>query len=154
MLKGKTAKAGDQVSIRFIGRLEDNSVAFSTEESGPFFFTIGDSTIFKKISNSIVGMGIGETKHIKLTAREAFGEINPDLLVKVPTKQLPKKIEVGQILTYEEDQAEEWLIKDIKRGIATLDGNHPLAGKPMTFEVELLSVQDGEDSPADPKLFN
>jgi len=142
-----TAKTGDFVTINFIGKLKDSTEVLSTNESGPFHFVIGDDTIFEKISDAVVGMKIGDKKNLELSPGDAFGEYDQELLVKVPQKQLPKDLKEGQVLVNPDDQKQQWTVKEVKANHALLDGNHPLAGETILFELELVSIDENTEGP-------
>ena len=142
-----SAKVGDAVTINFLGKLKDNTEVLSTIESGPFQFVVGDDTIFEKISDAVVGMKIGDKKQLELMPNDAFGEYDKELIVEVPQKQLPKDLKEGQVLVNPDDQKQQWLVKEIKTEHAILDGNHPLAGQTIFFELEVVSIDESKEGP-------
>jgi len=142
----KTAQVGDEVTINITGRLSDNTLVLLTEEGVPFTFTVGDSTIFKKVNSSVIGMKVGEKKLITLTPQEGFGEINRKLFATVPVKNLPSDIKAGTVVFDKDKDMTEWTVKEVSGRFAVLDGNHPLAGQELMFDIELVSISD------DPKV--
>lgn len=139
----KEAKTGDTVGIHFVGRISGTKkkVLF-TEPDEPFYFTIGDKTTFKLINDAVIGMKLHEIKQVRIAPHEGFGEVDEQLIFEVPLKQLPKGIKPGTILTEGPEATQEWVVTEInkKTKIVTLNGNHPLAGQHMTFEIELIDL--------------
>lgn len=159
------AKKGDRVTINFIGTLEDGTVfdttfepemssceadACDTEdcdccaEVGPMELTIGEDDFFTLIEEALVGMAPGEKKTVVIPADDAFGDYDEDKVFTVNRKEIPDDIypEVGQELelTGDDDEILEVTVIDVSDEEITLDGNHPLAGKKLTYEVELVEI--------------
>ena len=138
------AKQGDTVKINYVGRLENNSVFDADYESEPFEFTIGKEMVIAGFENEVVGMQEGDKKVIAIPPEEAFGPIRQDLIVVVKKSQIPSNLEpkVGMKLeaALEGDTKVEVLVKDVSENEVTLDSNHPLAGKRLTFEICLLEI--------------
>ncbi len=135
------AKSGDSVSIHFTATLDDGTPVLSTRQSGLFTFEIGDGTTFPKINDITIGMGIGEKKTITLQPADAFGDINSQLIIEVPKDQLPQDIKEGNWLVNPDNEAQQFLIKEIKGDKVIIDGNHPLAGKALTFDLEIIDIK-------------
>ncbi len=138
------AKQDDTVKINYVGRLEDNAVFDADYESEPFEFTIGKEMVIPGFENEVIGMQEGDKKVITIPPEEAFGPIKKDLIVVVKKSQIPSNIQpkVGMKLeaALEGDTKVEVLIKDVSENEVTLDSNHPLAGKQVTFEITLLQI--------------
>lgn len=138
-----TAKNGDRVKVHYTGKTDDQST-FSTSKEEPLEFLIGEGKIIKGLENNIVGMAVGERKQFTISPDEAFGERRDNLVDKVSIDQFPNEItpEVGQKLQLQQRDGSiiNVEILDIENSMVTLDANHPLAGKDLHFEVELLEI--------------
>ncbi len=139
----EAAKEGDEVTIQFTGKLKDGTPVLSTIETGPFSFQVGDDTIFEKLGQAVAGMSPGEKKVVQLNAEDAFGERDDNLLMEVPLEKIKSEIEVGNVLVDPVEEDIQWEVMEIRETTVLLDGNHPLAGKALDFEIELVSI-DGE----------
>lgn len=137
-----TAQTGSEVTIHYTGTLEDGTVIDTSVDKEPVTFVIGENKVFPIVENALVGMNEGEKKTLAIPPEEGFGEHREDMIVKVPESELPEGVEVGAVLrsTTPDGQTALLSVIDITDGNATLDGNHPLAGKTLNFEVELVSV--------------
>ena len=89
-----------------------------------------------------LAMAEGETKTVQLKATEAFGEVDEELIIEIPANKLPENAQVGSVLTSEEDQEQQWRVLEVQEEVAVIDGNHPLAGQDLAFEIKLVSVTD------------
>jgi peptidylprolyl isomerase len=139
-----TAKSGDKVKVHYTGTLDDSSVFDSSREREPLEFTIGDGRLIPGFENAIVGMAIGDTKKVRLEPADAYGERRDDLTMEVEKSSFPEDTdpEVGQRYTLQraDGQTINVVIAHIKDDKVGLDANHPLAGKTLTFDLELVSI--------------
>jgi len=158
-------KKGDRVSINFVGTLEDGTVfdtTFETDmsacdvdgcdtddcgccgEVGPMELTIGEGEFFSQIEEALIGMAPGEKKTVTISADEAFGDYDEDKIFTVSRKDIPDDIypEVGQELELigDDDEILEVTVIEVDDEDVTLDANHPLAGKSLAYEVELVEI--------------
>jgi len=120
------------------------------EASGaPVSYLHGTGNLFPKLEQELENHGIGDIVTARLLADDAFGKRNLDLVQEVPLEAFPpgEKIEIGgQVVGAAEDGTEvAFSITDIRDGIAHLDGNHPLAGQSLVFEVEIQGIRDATD---------
>ena len=137
-----TAKKGDKVKIMYIGKLEDDTVFDQSEASDPLEFIAGSEDILPGISNGVIGMGIGDKKHIVLSPEDAYGQRMPGLEQEVSLEQLPADVKVGDMLGAEiEGQQIVLTVLDIRDKTAILDANHPLAGHTLTFDIEVVGIE-------------
>lgn len=140
----QVAKRGDTVKIHYHGTLEDGSVFCSTYEKMPLEFTIGNGEII--FENQIIEMKVGETKHIFLPPEEAFGYYKEEGIFQMSRSEIPEHIDVdlqlGDVFTLKSSQGKDIYVKviDMDAETLTLDANHPLAGKNLNFEIELLKI--------------
>ncbi len=140
------AKLGDKVRVHYTGLLDDGTVFDTSVGREPFDFTIGENTVIPGFENAVVGMKVGDKKTISISAGDAYGEYMDDLVVVINKSQIPPEIdaEVGMVLQVKSENGSSTYVTvtDITGDSVTLDGNHPLAGKSLTFEIELLEIVD------------
>jgi peptidylprolyl isomerase len=144
----QVAKAGDTVSVHYVGTLDDGSVFDSSRDRGePLEFTVGGGEMISGFDNAVRGMKVGEIKTVTLPPEEAYGYPSDDLLLKFNRDELPEgtEPEVGQLITLSV-QGGGYVQKPIIEVTDTyiiVDANYELAGETLTFEIELLSIQSG-----------
>ncbi len=138
------AKAGDRVKVHFTGYLEDGKVFGSTMEEEPFEFTIGEKNMLQGFESAVIGMQIGETKTITLAPEEAYGLYKKELVSVMQRSGFPKeiKLEIGKRLRVRTQDGIYTMvtIKDFTEDSIVLDENDPLAGKTLTFKIELIEI--------------
>lgn len=142
------AEVGDTVKVDFKGTLNDGTVFDATEEE-PIEFVVGDGTIIPAFEKAVVGMSPEETKSITVPSEEAYGEYRKELVQPIDKEQVPKdvELEVGQqvLVGATEDDAMPFTVADVKEDKIILDGNHPLAGQDLNFEITLVEVNKKEN---------
>ncbi len=138
------AKAGDTVAIHYTGTLADGSQFDSSEGRDPLRFTLGSGQIIAGLDAAIAGMSQGEKKSVTIAAAEAYGDHRPEAVQAVPRAQIPAEIplEVGGGLQVQtpDGQTIPVTVTSVTDEEVTLDANHPLAGKDLTFAVELVEI--------------
>jgi FKBP-type peptidyl-prolyl cis-trans isomerase 2 len=141
----KSATTGSVVKVHYTGKLDDGTVLDSSRERSPLEFTIGSGQLIKGFDNAVNGMETGEEKTVKIPAVEAYGEHRSDLLVEFEKKQFPENADpkVGYQLDLKspDGRVVNAVITSVEDDMVTLDANHPLAGKDLTFEIELVDVR-------------
>lgn len=139
-----TAKSGDKVRIHYTGTLNDGSVFDSSEGRDPLEFTLGSGQVIPGFDTGVTGMAVGEKKTIEIPCAEAYGESNPGAIQDVPRDQIPAEIplEVGLQLQMQSPQGQviPVSVTTVTDDTVTLDANHALAGKDLTFALELVSI--------------
>jgi peptidylprolyl isomerase len=134
--------AGDTVRVHYTGRLEDGTVFDTSEGREPIAFTLGAGDVIPGFDEAVAGMAPGDTKTVCVDAEEAYGERRPDLVIEVLKADLPEGItpEVGMALELRGPNGEGLPVRvtAIDDDSITLDGNHPLAGEPLTFDVTVV----------------
>jgi|YNPMSStandDraft_2_1061718.scaffolds.fasta_scaffold00054_29 peptidylprolyl isomerase len=140
----RKAQVGDRVKVHYTGSLSDGTVFDSSLESEPIEFTLGQGEIIPGFENMIIGMEIGETKKSTIPCEEAYGEFNEDWVVRVPKSQLPANFQPQLGRHYEiafgDSEPVDFFVVEIDDESVTFDGNHPLAGQDLTFEVKLIEI--------------
>jgi len=141
------AKNGDTVKVYYTGTLEDGTVFDSSKERDPLQFTLGKGQLIKGFEEAVIGMSIGETKSVKIPSDEAYGSHREDLLLKFNKSDFPPDIEPkgGLVINLVSPDGRNLLatITEISGDSVTLDANHPLAGKDLTFNIDLVEVEIG-----------
>ncbi len=141
------AKHGNTVQIHYTGKLDDGFVFDSSLEREPLEFKIGDGFVLEGFEQAVIGMNPGESKTITLTADQAYGPYREEMVTIVPKEQFPPHItpEIGQQIQINDKELAQPMIVAITNisdeGI-TLDANHPLAGKDLTFDIKLVAIND------------
>jgi peptidylprolyl isomerase len=135
---------GDKVSVHYIGKLADGSIFDSTVGEDPFIFTLGEDDLIDGFVNAIQTMSVGDKKTVTLGVEEAYGEWHEDMIIEVPRSEMPADLElqVGDELEVEDEEEEPMLVivSEMTDTTVTLDGNPPLAGEALTFELELVAI--------------
>lgn len=138
------ASAGNTVCFHYTGTLEDGSVFDSSEGRDPLEFELGSGTIIPGLDRAIAGMRVGEQKTVTIPSEEAYGDYQPQARQDVPRDQIPPEIPLdkGAMLQMQtpDGNAIPVMVADVSDDTVTLDANHPLAGKDLTFAVEIVSV--------------
>ncbi len=139
------AKSGDTVRVHYHGTLTDGSVFDSSRERDPLEFTVGSGQVIKGFDTAVDGMAVGDTKTVHIPVAEAYGDRREDMMMEFPLSQFPTdvKVEPGLELHMSDDQGHVFpvVVREVREDSAVLDANHPLAGKDLTFELELVSIQ-------------
>ena len=137
-------KSGDVVRIHYKGSLDDGTVFDSSEGRDPLEFTVGAGQIIPGLDKALPGMAVGEEKVVRAVADEAYGQAHPEATQAVPRGDIPAEIplELGMRLNMQTPQGQEVpvTVTEITDESVTLDANHPLAGKDLTFEIQVVSV--------------
>ena len=136
----KSVRKGDTVEILYTGKLENGEIFDSTEEKEPFVFVSGSNEIISGMSKAVNGMKVGEKKVVEISPDDAYGEYREELLGKVPQNAIPEGAKVGDPLSDADNEGQVYWVREITDEHVVIDGNHPLAGKALTFELEVLSV--------------
>lgn len=137
-------KSGDTVRIHYTGTLADGSTFDSSAGRDPLEFTVGSGQIIPGLDKALPGMTIGEKKKVEIAADEAYGQPNPEAIQKVPREHVPDDIplEVGGQLQVQTPtgQVMPVTVTEVTEEEVTLDANHPLAGKDLTFDFEVVEI--------------
>ncbi|WP_196259402.1 FKBP-type peptidyl-prolyl cis-trans isomerase [Pelagibacterium limicola] len=138
------AKHGDTVRIHYTGRLTDGTQFDSSDGRAPLEFQVGSGQIIKGLDAQVEGMSVGESATITIPANEAYGPHRPEAVQAVPRDRIPPEVDisVGARLqaTGGDGQPLQLTVVSVDNAEITVDANHPLAGKDLVFDVELLEV--------------
>jgi peptidylprolyl isomerase len=137
-------KTGDTVRIHYTGTLETGETFDTSSGRDPLEFVVGSGQIIPGLDKALPGMAIGESKTVAVPCAEAYGETNPEARQDVPRASIPAEIPVDpgtqlQMQT-QTGQVIPVAVVEVTDEVVVLDANHPLAGKDLTFQIELVDV--------------
>jgi FKBP-type peptidyl-prolyl cis-trans isomerase SlyD len=136
------------VSVHYRGTLTENGEEFDSSHGGdPLTFMVGKGQMIPGFEEEIMGTEKGDKKSFDLEAERAYGQHDPTGIQKVPKDQFPEDIEVGSVLAAEMEDGQQvpLSVVEISDDGVTIDFNHMLAGKNLTFEVEIVELRDSTD---------
>jgi len=140
----KKASAGDNVKVHYKGSLDDGTIFDSSLDCGPLEFKIGEGQVIPGFEDAVIGMNMGETKTARITPDKAYGPRLEDMVVAFNLDQLPADLQptIGQVLRFRRSDGHiiEVTVSDVSDSSVIFDGNHPLAGKDLIFEIQLLEI--------------
>jgi peptidylprolyl isomerase len=142
-----TVKDGDTVKVHYTGKLNDGSVFDSSEDREPLEFTLGEGQLIPGFEDAVTGMEEGDSTTVNIPSDDAYGERRDDLELEVAKDELPDNVdpEEGMQLQMQQQESEQAIpveITDVEDEKVKLDANHPLAGKDLTFDIELLEIKN------------
>lgn len=135
----RQATSGDTVRVHYTGTLDDGSEFDSSAGREPLEFTLGSGQVIPGFDNAVTGMTAGDTKTVTMGPDDAYGQASPDLVQVVDRDRIPPDIDlqVGMLLSAGSQRLQVTAFDDDN---VTLDANHPLAGKALTFALELVAI--------------
>ncbi|MGA1825465.1 MAG: FKBP-type peptidyl-prolyl cis-trans isomerase [bacterium] len=138
------AKNGDTVKIHYTGKLEDGTVFDSSVDRVPLEFKIGENKVIQGFEKAIVGMNQNELKTVTIPSDEAYGPHRQEMVLNIPKDKFPEHInpELGSQLQIQQENGHvvEVTITQVTETNVTLDANHPLAGKDLVFDIQLVEI--------------
>jgi FKBP-type peptidyl-prolyl cis-trans isomerase 2 len=141
-------KENNTIKVNYTGKLSDGQVFDSSEGKEPLEFTLGQGQIIPGFEKGVMDMKLNEKKTITIAKEEAYGEINDDLKQEVQKTELPEDItpKVGMGLVSKTPDGKETNLRviEVKAETVVIDGNHPLAGEDLIFDVEVVGIKDTE----------
>ncbi|MEM9117955.1 MAG: peptidylprolyl isomerase [Cyanobacteria bacterium P01_D01_bin.6] len=135
--------SGKTVKVHYTGKLNDGSVFDSSEGREPLEFQVGSGQVIPGFDAAIQQMDVGTSQTIKIPSNEAYGEVRQDMIALVPHEQFPEGLnpEVGQTLQLKSPEGTLPVrVTEIKNDGVVIDGNHPLAGQDLTFDLTLVAA--------------
>lgn len=140
----KVSKLGDRVQVHYRGTLEDQSEFDSSFGKDPLEFTLGEKMVIEGFENGIIGMEEGEKRTVVLEPAQGYGEYSTDHWIEVDRTDIDANIEIqtGMMLPVQAENGQVFKlpVRAVNEKVVTLDTNHPLAGKELTFEIELVKI--------------
>ncbi|MQG73198.1 MAG: peptidylprolyl isomerase [SAR202 cluster bacterium] len=134
------AKDGDTVTVHYVGTLDSGDVFDSSRERGePISFVVGAGQMISGFDAAVNGLMVGKIISVRLDPEDAYGEANEELIREFPIDQLPEGLVDGDTVTFQ--SGAKGLIRNVTDTTFIVDANHKLAGKYLTFEIELVSIR-------------
>jgi peptidylprolyl isomerase len=137
-------QSGNTIKIHYHGRLNDGTVFDSSNGRSPLEFTVGSGSVIKGFDEGVKGMSIGDKKTIEIPFLEAYGPEDPSMIIEFPKDRLPEDLdpEIGMQLNMNNSSGEQFpvVVTEVTADTLVLNANHPLAGKDLIFDLELVEI--------------
>ena len=140
----KKVEKNSTVTVHYTGRLEDGSIFDSSMVEGrdPLTAQLGQGQLISGFENGLIDMFVGDKKTVEIESIDAYGEYINEMVQEVPKEQMPGEVEVGMPLEAQTQMGPiKFVVKEIKENSVVVDANHPLAGKKLIFDLEVLNVE-------------
>ena len=141
------AKQGDTVKVHYTGRFKDGTVFDSSTGREPLEFQLGAGQVIPGFDAGVTGMNVGDKREVQIPAEQAYGPYHAELAGEMDRKNLPEDLtpEVGMVLQMMHPSGMPFnvTVVEVKDDTITLDANHPMAGKDLIFDLELVDVGNG-----------
>jgi FKBP-type peptidyl-prolyl cis-trans isomerase 2 len=132
---------GSKVKVHYTGKFEDNNIFDSSVDKDPLEFVVGEGMLIPGFENGVIGLDAGDKKTIEIQPEEAYGPFREELINEVPRQNLPEGVQVGQMLQAQTDQGPITVVLvELTEEVGKIDANHPLAGKKLIFDLEVVEV--------------
>lgn len=131
------------VTVNYTGRLEDGSIFDSslTEGREPLVATLGQGQLIRGFEQGLLEMQVGDKKTVEIESVDAYGDVNEGMVQEVPKDRVPQEVEVGHVLQTETPMGiVNFNVLEVKEETVVLDANHPLAGKKLIFDLEIVGI--------------
>lgn len=140
-----TAAQGNTVKVHYTGTLKKDGSQFdSSQGRDPLEFTLGEGMVIAGFERAVIGKSAGDTVTVEISPEDGYGEPNDQLVFQVRKEQIPPNVELEQGIMLEirtEDGSPAYVrVTEFDEKMVTLDGNHPLAGETLVFEIEVVEV--------------
>ncbi|MFH1644322.1 MAG: peptidylprolyl isomerase [bacterium] len=140
------AKKGDVVKVHYTGKLDDGSVFDSSKDREPLQFTIGEGKLIPGFEDAVVDLEVGKSTTVRIPFDKAYGPKRPEMVFDVKRTDFPANIEpkIGMQFKMEDQNGRAFIVmvEKVVDDTITLDANHPLAGKDLTFEITLEEISE------------
>jgi peptidylprolyl isomerase len=138
------AKSGDTVRIHYTGTLDDGTQFDSSKDREPLEFEVGSGQVIPGFDKAVEGMSVGEEKSVNIASDDAYGPHHAQMVQEVPKSALPRGLEpetgMGLQAQGQDGQPINLLVTEVNEESITVDANHPLAGKDLNFDIELVDI--------------
>jgi peptidylprolyl isomerase len=138
------AKSGDSVKIHYTGTLDDGTQFDSSAGREPLAFDLGSGQVIPGFDKAVDGMSVGESKSVNIVAEDAYGPHQAKMVQEVPRSALPEDMEPTEGMGLQAQSPDggvaNLVVTSVQEDSITVDGNHPLAGKALNFDIELVSI--------------
>jgi FKBP-type peptidyl-prolyl cis-trans isomerase 2 len=136
--------AGKKVKIHYTGTFDGGEVFDSSRETEPLEFEVGTGQVISGFDNAVMGMKVGEQKQVRLPEEEAYGPYSQEMVFDADPNQFEDGLtpEIGQQFQTELEDGTPLLltVKSAEDGKIVLDANHPMAGKTLNFDLEVVEI--------------
>jgi peptidylprolyl isomerase len=138
------AKTGDTVKIHYTGTLDDGTQFDSSNGRDPLEFTLGSGQVIPGFDKAVEGMAVGDEKSVNIQPEDAYGPRNDQMVQDVPKSALPDDLEpeegMGLQARGQDGQVLNLTVVAVGEDSITVDGNHPLAGQNLNFDIQLVEI--------------
>ena len=138
------AKSGDTVKIHYTGTLDDGTQFDSSSGREPLQFTLGSGQVIPGFEQAVEGMAVGDSKSVNIPPEEAYGPRHEQMIQEVPKTALPEELDPVEGMALQAQGGDGKVINltvtAVQDESITVDGNHPLAGKALNFDIELVDI--------------
>jgi len=135
---------GDTVTLRYSIIFKDGTI-IGDKKAKPLTFKIGSGKVFPVLEDGVIGMKINETRRITVSAEQGYGSYNEELVLRVERDAFPEDLTLvpGRTVQYQNRDGERanFVVQEVNKDIVALDGNHPLAGQELIYQLELLEIK-------------
>lgn len=144
-----TVANGDNVSVYYTGTFTNGTVFDSSSNRGPFQFTVGANEVIPGFDQAVIGMRLNQTKNVTIPVDEAYGPVNPQLIVQVPINAIQstgsnQSIQVGALITQTSNgQQRQGTVTAVNSTTVTINFNPPLAGRILLFTIKVVGIKAG-----------
>jgi peptidylprolyl isomerase len=140
------AKSGDTVKIHYTGTLADGTQFDSSAGRDPLEFTLGSGQVIPGFDKAVEGMAVGDSKSVNITAQDAYGPRHEQMVQDVPKSALPDDLEPAEGMSLQargqDSRVVNLTVTHVGDEAITVDGNHPLAGKDLNFDIQLVEIAE------------
>ncbi|MEJ5256741.1 MAG: peptidylprolyl isomerase [Fervidobacterium sp.] len=135
-------KNGDKIKVHYTGMFEDGQVFDTSLNREPLEFVVGAGQVIQGFEEELIGLEIGDRKKFLIPFEKAYGPVREDLKFSVQRSMLPEDANVGDLLEVHQQDGGFFVVRieELNENVAILDANHPLAGKNLIFEVEIIEI--------------
>jgi len=141
-----TVKANNIVKVHYTGKLTSGQIFDTTEGKDPIEFTLCEGSLISGFENGLIDMKLNEKKSFTIAKEDAYGEVLAELIQEVNKTELPQdmnpKVGMGLVSKSPDGQEMNLMVVEVKEESIIIDGNHPLAGKDLVFDIEILEIKE------------
>jgi peptidylprolyl isomerase len=138
-------KKGDTIKVHYHGTLTDGTIFDSSNGREPLEFEVGAGMMIEGFDQGVLGMVLGVKKQVSIPAEQAYGDKREDMIMEFPIDRFPADMvpEVGMQLNMSNNEGDSFPVQiiEVADEYVLLDGNHPLAGKDLIFDIEVVDIQ-------------